>query len=91
MKVRIKDGLLVRDIAGEHVLIDASGKVDFSQMMMLSDTAASIIKAMQQGACTAEELARRITDEYDVSREEALADVEELLAKMKEQGLAHFE
>lgn len=91
MKVKIKDGLLIRDIAGEHVLIDASGEVDFSKMAMLSDTAASIINAMQQGACTAEEIARRLADEYEVTEEEALTDVKELLAKMKEQGLAYFE
>ena len=32
MKATIKDGLLIRNIADEHVLIDASGEVDFSKM-----------------------------------------------------------
>ena len=72
MKARIKEGLLIRSIAGEHVLIDASGNVDLSKMAMLSDTAASIIKAMQRGVCTAEELAKGLTEEYDVSEREAL-------------------
>lgn len=87
MKARIKEGLLIRSIAGEHVLIDASGEVDFSKMEMLNDTAVSIIKAMQEGVCTAEELAKGLTEEYDVSEREALGDVKELLARLAEQGL----
>ena len=87
MKVKIKDGLLIRDIAGEHVVIDAGEGVDFSKMAMANDTAVSIIKAMQQGVCTAEELAKRLSDEYEVTEEEALTDVKELLAEMERQGI----
>lgn len=88
MRVTIKDGLLIRNVAGEHVLIDASGKVDFSKMAMLSDTAASVITALQQhGPCTAGELARMIAAEYDVTEEQALADIEELLTALSGNGL----
>lgn len=87
MKAKIKDGLLIRNIAGEHVLIDASGEVDFSKMEMLNDTAVSIIKAMQEGVCTAEELATRIVAEYDVTVDQALADIKELLTAMSAKGL----
>ena len=76
MKARIKEGLLIRNIAGEHVLIDASGNVDLSKMA-----------TMQRGVCTAEELAKGLTEEYDVSEREALGDVKELLARLAEQGL----
>ena len=85
--MKIKDGLLIRDIAGEHVVIDASEGVDFSKMAMASDTAVSVIKAMQQGVCTAEELAKRLADEYEVTEEEALADVKELIEEMERQGI----
>ena len=87
MEMKIKDGLLIRDIAGEHVVIDASEGVDFSKMAMASDTAVSVIKAMQQGVCTAEELAKRLADEYEVTEEEALADVKELIEEMERQGI----
>lgn len=87
MKAKIKDGLLIRNIAGEHVLIDASGEVDLSKMEMLNDTAVSIIKAMQEGFCTAEELAARIVAEYDVTVDQALADIKELLTAMSAKGL----
>lgn len=87
MKAKIKDGLLIRNIAGEHVLIDASGEVDFSKMEMLNDTAVSIIKAMQEGVCTAEELATRLAAEYDVTVDQALADISDLLTAMSAKGL----
>lgn len=91
MKATIKDGLLIRSIADEHVLIDASGEVDFSKMAMLSDTAVSIISALQKEPLTAEEIAKRLAAEYDVTEEEAKADVEELLTEMESQGLVTIE
>lgn len=91
MKATIKDGLLIRGIADEHVLIDASGEVDFSKMAMLSDTAVSIISALQKEPLMAEEIAKRLAAEYDVTEEEAKADVEELLTEMECQGLVTIE
>lgn len=91
MKATIKDGLLIRSIADEHVLIDASGEVDFSKMAMLSDTAVNIISALQKEPLTAEEIAKRLAVEYDVAEEEAKADVEELLTEMESQGLVTIE
>lgn len=91
MKVKIKDGLLIRDIAGEHVLIDAGGGVDFSKMMMLNETAVNIVNLLRQGARTAEELACAIAGEYEVTEDVALRDVRELLAQMREQGLVSQE
>lgn len=91
MKATIKDGLLIRNIADEHVLIDASGEVDFSKMAMLSDTAVSIISALQKETLTTEEIAKRLAAEYDVAEEEAKADVEELLTEMESQGLVTIE
>lgn len=91
MKATIKDGLLIRSIADEHVLIDASGEVDFSKMAMLSDTAVSIISALQKEPLTTEEIAKRLAVEYDVAEEEAKTDVEELLTEMESQGLVTIE
>lgn len=87
MKAKIKDGLLIREVAGEHVLIDTNGGVDFSKMLMLNDTAVSIVNLLRQGARTAEELANAIAEEYEVTEDVALRDVRELLAQMREQGL----
>ncbi len=73
------------------IRIDASGEVDFSKMAMLSDTAVNIISALQKEPLTAEEIAKRLAVEYDVTEEEAKADVEELLTEMESQGLVTIE
>lgn len=91
MRVRMKDGLLLREVAGEHILIDASGEVDFSRMLLLSDTAATLVQALLQGPRTAEELADLLAEEYDVAAADALPDVVSLLKQMAGDGLAETE
>lgn len=87
MRVRMKDGLLLREVAGEHILIDASGEVDFSRMLLLSDTAATLVQALLQGPRTAEELADLLAEEYDVAAADALPDVVSLLKQMAGDGM----
>lgn len=87
MRFVVKKGFLVRDIAGEHVLIGGGEQINFSKMLMLNDTAVWVITRLQEGAASAEELARRLTDEYDVTLAEALADVNGLLKELKGQGV----
>ncbi len=87
MRVRMKDGLLLREVAGEHILIDASGEVDFSRMLLLSDTAATLVQALLQGPRTAEELADLLAEEYDVAAADALPDVVSLLKQMASDGM----
>lgn len=91
MKAKIKDSLLIREIAGEHVLIDTNGGVDFSKMLVLNSTAASIVNLLRQEAHTAEELACAIAREYEVTEEAALRDVRELLTQLRAQGLVTLE
>ncbi len=87
MRVRMKDGLLLREVAGEHILIDASGEVDFSRMLLLSDTAATLVQALLQGPRTADELAELLAGEYDVAAADALPDVVSLLKQMASDGM----
>ena len=87
MRVRMKDGLLLREVAGEHILIDASGEVDFSRMLLLSDTAATLVQALLQGSRTADELAELLAGEYDVAAADALPDVVSLLKQMASDGM----
>ena len=91
MRAKMKDGLLLREVAGEHILIDASGEVDFSRMLLLSDTAATIVAALLQGPRTAEELAALLAQEYDVAAADALPDVVALLRQMAADGMAETE
>lgn len=87
LKVSLKPDFIVHDIAGEKVLLGAGSVVDFSQMLMLNETAARVVAALQAQPSTPDELAAMLAEEYDISCQEARRDVEALLARMVELGI----
>lgn len=88
IKATLKKDFLIRNIAGENVLIGCGEQVNFSKMLILNDTATSLVSKLQQkNGATSEELAQHLTEEYNVDYEAALADVEELLKQLKELGV----
>lgn len=84
--MRIKQGFVMRDVAGQAVVIatgDASR--DFHGMVKLNQTAAVVWHGVEEGL-DVKAIAERLVAEYDVEAGRALADVETLLARMCEQG-----
>lgn len=84
--MKIKQGFVMRDVAGQAVVIatgDASR--DFHGMVKLNQTAADVWRGVGEGL-DAEAIAGRLASEYDVDAVRALADVKALLARMREQG-----
>lgn len=84
--MRIKQGFVMRDVAGQAVVIatgDASK--DFHGMVKLNQTAADVWRGVEEGL-DAQAIAQRLVADYDVDAERALADVEALVARMREQG-----
>ena len=79
MRAKIKKDFFVKTIAGESVLIGSGEQIDFSQMLILNDTAAFMVKELQAAPATAAELAEKTAAAYDVSPDRARADAEELL------------
>lgn len=69
----------LRNIANTWVVLPLAEKtVDFNGMLKLNDTGVLLWNALEQGA-DRDTLVKALTDEYDVSRETALADVDEFL------------
>ena len=87
--MRQKDGFELRDVCGDKVIVaEGLENIDFSKMISMNATAAMIwTKAGELGDFTVEQLADALTEEYEVSRENALSDVEKLTARWKEIGL----
>jgi hypothetical protein len=71
-----------REIEGEIVIISP----EKSQVHELNETAALIWK-QADGKSDAEQIAARLSEEYDVTREAARTDVNELLARLEEKDL----
>lgn len=93
MKAFIKNDFLIQTIASEKVLIGSGEQINFSRMLVLNDTAVHIIEQLQQhsSSVASETLAQSLVDSYEVDFPEALADVEELLRLLEEQGVVVIE
>ena len=93
MKATIKDGFLIREIADEKVLIGSGEQINFSKMLVLNDTAAYVVEELQKHHMPigSDDLARILSEEYEVDFAVALADVEELLRNLEAQGVVTVE
>ena len=87
--MRIKEGFVLRTICGQHVVSgEGTANVNFSKLVSLNESAAYLFKAVGQEDFTAERLADLLLEEYEVDRETALKDAENLCAQWKEIGIA---
>ena len=77
---------VLRQIADTYVLIPiGKALVRFDGMVTLNGTGVFLWRQLEQGA-TRETLADALTAEYDVSREDALADIDAFLASLAPVG-----
>lgn len=81
--MRIKKGFVLREVCGENVIMgEGLGAVNFGKLLALNETAAWLWKqAQQMDDFTTDVLAARLSEEYDVSADQAKADVTELVAQ----------
>lgn len=85
--MKIKQGFVMRDVAGQAVAI-ATGEASksFHGMVKLNDTGAVIWNGIEKGLDEAE-IAEQLTASYDVEVDQALKDVESFIARMRDAGL----
>ena len=84
--MKIKENLVLRQVADTWTVLPL-GKdiINFDGMLTLNDTGAMLWQMLEKGA-DKEELAKSITNEYDVSEQQALADIEEFIDKLSNAG-----
>ena len=84
--MRIKKGFVLRTVCGENVIVgEGLDAINFGRMLCLNETAAWLWKqALEQGDFTAESLVQALCAEYEVSTEQALADVKETINQWTE-------
>ena len=87
--MRQKDGFLLRNVCGEHVIVgEGTEAINFGKLISLNGTGAWLWeKAAELGDFTEEQLADALCQEYDVDHERALSDIQKNMAKWKEIGL----
>ena len=82
--MKIKDGYILREIAGEYVVIPSGEDLDLNLMITLNETGSFLWKKLTDGA-TEEELVKALLAEYDVDEARAKNAVNAFIAKLRDQ------
>ena len=87
--MKIKSGFVLREVCGERVIVgEGLDAINFGKLLSLSETAAWLWKkAQEMGEFSVEELATQLCEEYEVSAEEAKADVAAIVDEWQQIGV----
>ena len=83
--MKLKEGFMLRQVAGEQVVLPVGANVDFNGMITLNETGATLWKRLEQEA-ELSDLAAALLAEYEVDAATAAAAAEAFAAKVKECG-----
>ena len=81
--MKLKDGFILRTVAGETVVLPIGGVTDFDMMITLNDTGKFLWERLAVGAEEAD-LVKDLLAEYDVTEELAAQSVAAFVARLKE-------
>ncbi len=85
--MRIKEGYMLREAAGETVVVPfGEVSLNFQGIISLNETGALLWKQLEQG-CEKKDLVQALLDEYEVDAETAEKDVNEFLKLAGDAGL----
>jgi len=84
--MKIKDGFLLRKVAGTDIVVPIGGRViDFKGMMALNELGRFIWEALQS-ECTFDELISAVLENYDVDADTAKTDIKDFLTLIRKNG-----
>ena len=84
--MKIRDGYLLRSVAGKNIVVSVGAQLDFNGMLTLNDTGVFFWNLLSMGV-TKEEMLDALLKEYDVSAEDASKDIDEFIGKLKDARL----
>lgn len=86
--MKIKEGFILRSICGEFIVVgEGLAQVNFNKMLSLNESAAYLWKAVEGKTFTREDLVNLLLEKYEVSQEQAAADVDKLTATWIKEGV----
>ncbi len=80
--MKLKDGFILRQVAGEHVVLSVGADVDLNGMITLNDTGCILWKRLETEA-ELTDLASALQEEYEVDDATALAASQRFVDKLK--------
>ena len=81
--MKLKDGFVLRDVAGQTVVLPSGDDLNLNMMITLNETGKFLWERIEKGAEIGE-LVAALLGEYDVDEATARASVEAFAAKLKE-------
>ena len=83
--MKLKDGFILRQVAGETVVIPSGDELDLNMMITLNGTGKFLWEHLEQGA-EKEDLVKALLAEYDVDEATAAAGVDAFVSKLEIHG-----
>ena len=81
--MKLKDGFVLRSVAGETVVLPSGEAANFDMMITLNDTGRFLWEKLETETDEAA-LVKAVLAEYDVSEDRAVASVQAFVARLKE-------
>lgn len=87
--MKVKPGFTLRDICGEYIIVaEGLENIDFSNIISLNESSAYLWRNIEEmESFTVEDLARLLTEEYDVDMATAVKDSEQLVQQWLNVGV----
>ncbi|WP_027455621.1 PqqD family protein [Xylanibacter brevis] len=86
--MKTKRGFRLRNICGENVIVaEGIENIDFSRIISMNESAAYLWNKVQSIDFTANTLIDLLLEEYEVSREDAAQDVNQLIEQWQKAGI----
>jgi sensor domain CHASE-containing protein len=82
--MKIKSGYILRQVAGEYVVVPTGEDLNLNMMITLNETGAFLWKLMEQDT-DEKAMVAALLEEYDVDEAAARAHVDTFVKKLKEQ------
>lgn len=86
--MKFKDGLKIRNIAGQKVIIKqgklSNDQVDMTRVISLNDTSVFLFEELQEKEFTMEDVKNLLLEHYDVEEEVAVTDSKAWIEKLSE-------
>jgi len=83
--MKLKQGFIMREIAGETIVVPSGDELKLNMMITLNETGKFLWQHLETGA-DMDELVQAMLAEYDVDDKTARSGVEGFVAKLKERG-----
>lgn len=83
----IKGTFVLRQIAGEYLAVPISSNANDDANIVILNPVSQIIWSKLESGATFDEILAVVTTEFDVSEEEATADIKEFLEGLEQAGL----